>query len=68
MQNEQLTIDAAAQLLQIDPTTIQAWLERGLPYTSDTNGTIVIQRGDLDSFLAREGQGVTRDAATEILR
>jgi hypothetical protein len=66
MQNEQLTIDAAAQLLQIDPTTIQAWLERGLPYTADANGTIVIQRGDLDSFLAREGQGVTRDAATEV--
>ena len=66
MQNEALTIDAAAQLLQVDPTTIQAWLDRGLPYTSDADGGILIQRGDLDSFLAREGQGVTRDAATEV--
>jgi hypothetical protein len=65
MQDERLTIDAAAQLLQIEPATVQAWLERGLLYASDDDGAISIQRRDLDSFLAQEGQGVTRDTATE---
>jgi hypothetical protein len=65
MHDESLTIDAAARMLQIEPATIQAWLDRGLPHTLDSEGTIHIQRHDLDAFLAQEGQGVARDAATE---
>ena len=65
MQDESLTIQAAAELLQVEPATVEEWLDRGLRHTRDTEGTARIQRSDLNDFLSREGQGVARDAATE---
>jgi hypothetical protein len=65
MEDERLTIEAASELLQIEPATIEAWLKRGLRYGNDSDGTTLILRSDLDAFLAQEGQGASRDAATE---
>ena len=65
MHDEWLTIDAAAQMLQIEPATVRRWIDRGLPHTTEADGGIRIRRSDLDAFLAQEGQGTARDAATE---
>ena len=65
MREELLTIDSAAQMLQIEPATVRRWLERGLRHDVEPDGDIRIRRDDLDAFLAQEGQGQARDAATE---
>ena len=65
MHDEYLTIEEVSALLQNEAQTIRAWLERGLPHTED-GGVIRIKRSDLDAFLAQEGQGQARDAATEV--
>ena len=65
MKQQSLTIQAAAELLQVEAATVEEWLKRGLRATRGADGMILIQRQDLDEFLKREGQGVARDAATE---
>lgn len=65
MTRDLLTIEEAAVLLQTKATTIQDWIERGLPTVQRDDGTPGIRRADLDAFLAQEGQGSARDAATE---
>ncbi len=65
MPDEYLTIEQAARLLQIDTFTVEHWINRGLPSVEE-DGTIKIKRSDLDAFLQKEGQGRTRDAATEV--
>lgn len=65
MEQERLTIQAAAEMMQVEAATVEKWLTRGLRATQSADGTILIQRQDLDEFLKREGQGVARDAATE---
>ena len=64
--DEVLTIEAAAELVQVEPETVEAWLSRGLTGHSQADGTIVIRRAELDAFLASEGQGRSRDAAAEV--
>jgi len=66
MQDELLTIEEAGHLLQIETLTIEGWMERGLQHTTRDDGAAVIRRGDLDAFLLSEGQGYSRDAATEV--
>lgn len=63
MDEEVLTIDEAAVLMQNKADTVRAWIERGLPTVQRDDGTIGIRRADLDAFLLKEGQGVARDAA-----
>jgi len=64
MQNEYLTIKEITDLLLIEEPTVRAWLRRGLAHT-DEDGIVRVKRSDLDAFLAREGQGQARDAASE---
>lgn len=64
--DEVLTIEAAAELVQVEPETVEAWLRRGLPGHTRPDGTVVISRAELDAFLASEGQGRSRDAAEEV--
>jgi excisionase family DNA binding protein len=63
--HELLTVDEAAKLLEIDAETVRRWVERGLPASGEASGDVRIARADLDAFLAREGQGRSRDAAEE---
>ena len=65
MEHESLTVQAAAEMVQVEPETVEEWLKRGLRATRDADGMVRIDRGDLDDFLNREGQGVARDAASE---
>ena len=63
MQEDYLTIAEVSTLVQVEEATVRAWLERGLPHTTD--GEVVrIKRGDLDAFLAQQGQGQAHDAAS----
>ena len=64
-EDEYLTIEEVSRLVQSEPSSVRAWLERGLAHTED-EGVVRIKRSDLDAFLAGEGQGMARDAATEI--
>lgn len=63
---ELLTVEQAAHLLNIGAETVERWIERGLPTLEGDEGQPLIRRGDLDAFLAEEGQGRSRDAATEV--
>lgn len=63
--DEYLTIEEVSRLVQSEPSSVRAWLERGLAHTED-EGAVKIKRSDLDAFLARENQGQAHDAATEI--
>jgi excisionase family DNA binding protein len=63
---ELLTVEQAAHLLNIGRETIERWIERGLPTIERDDGAQLILRADLDAFLAEEGQGRSRDAASEI--
>jgi hypothetical protein len=63
--DELLTIEAVAELVQVEPETVEAWMRRGLGHQRQPDGAIAIRRADLDSFLASEGQGRARDAASE---
>jgi hypothetical protein len=51
-------------LLLIDRQTIERWLEEGLAREQHGDQTL-IRREDLDTFLLRNGQGLSRDAAME---
>jgi hypothetical protein len=51
-------------LLLTDRQTIERWLGEGLE-REERGGETVIRRADLDAFLLRNGQGVSRDAALE---
>jgi len=63
MQDDYLTIAEVSALVQVDESTVRAWLERGLAHTTD--GDVVrIKRTDLDAFLAQENQGQAHDAAS----
>jgi excisionase family DNA binding protein len=62
MHDDYLTIAEVSQLVQVDETTVRAWLERGLMHTED-GGVIKIRQADLEAFLAQQGQGQPRDAA-----
>lgn len=62
MHDEYLTIEGVSALVQVEETTVHAWLERGLAHTEEA-GVIRIRRADLDAFLARENQGQANDAA-----
>ena len=62
MQDEQLTIEEIADLVQIEQDTVRAWFARGLAHT-EHDGVALVRKSDLDAFLAREGQGQARDAA-----
>jgi excisionase family DNA binding protein len=64
MHDERLTLDEAAVLLLIDRQTIERWLEEGLAREQHGDQTL-IRREDLDTFLLRNGQGLSRDAAME---
>ncbi|MEN9936780.1 MAG: Helix-turn-helix domain [Chloroflexota bacterium] len=64
MHNEHLTVDEAAVLLQINRQTVEMWLSEGLQHER-RGDEMVIRREDLDAFLLRNGQGVSRDAALE---
>lgn len=64
MQDERLTLDEAAVLLQIDRRTVDLWLAEGLAHEQRGEETL-IRRADLDEFLLRNGQGIARDAALE---
>jgi excisionase family DNA binding protein len=64
MHDERLTLDEAAVLLLIDRQTIERWLEEGLAREQHGDQTL-IRREDLDTFLLRNGQGISRDAAME---
>lgn len=66
MNNELLTIDEAAHLLNIGRETVERWLERGLEARREANGEVMIARADLEAFLAQEDQGTPRDPATEL--
>jgi excisionase family DNA binding protein len=66
MDQELLTIDEAAHMLNIGRETVERWIERGLPAARDADGELRIGRAELDAFLTREGQGRARDAATEL--
>ncbi len=66
MSKELLTIEEAAKLLNINDETVRRWIDRDLPTVEGPAGTTQIRRSDLDAFLAREGQGRSRDAATEV--
>lgn len=66
MESELLTIDEAAHMLNIGRETVERWIERGLPVTREADGEQLVARADLDAFLAQEGQGHVRDAATEL--
>ncbi len=66
MSDELLTIEEVAKLLENDAETVRKWIARGLPTVEGPAGTTRIRRADLDAFLRREGQGVSRDAATEV--
>jgi len=63
MDDEVLTIDEAAVLMQNKADTIQAWIERGLPTVQRDDGQVGIRHSDLNAFLARENQGTAHDAA-----
>lgn len=63
MDDEVLTIDEAAVLMQNEADTVRAWIERGLPTVQREDGTVGIRRSDLNAFLQKEGQGVAHDAA-----
>lgn len=65
MDNELLTVEDASLIFEIDRETVERWIERGLPVSRGSDGEPRIARADLDAFLAREGQGRSRDAATE---
>lgn len=62
MQDEDLTIEQAARLMQIEELTVRAWMKEGLPYR-EQDGVIVIRHADLDAYLASQNQGAARDAA-----
>lgn len=64
--DEVLTIEEAAVLLQIHADTIELWIERGLPTTTIGEGEVGIRRSDLDEFLRRENQGASVDVAHEV--
>lgn len=66
MKEELLTIEQAARLLNIGRETVERWIERGLPTVKQEDGTQLIQRSDLDAFLVAQGQGRSRDAASEL--
>jgi excisionase family DNA binding protein len=66
MREELLTVEQAAHLLNISAETVERWIARGLPTLAPADGTRMIMRADLDAFLAEEGQGRSRDAASEI--
>lgn len=63
MQDEYLTVEEVSQLVQAEEQTVRAWLDEGLPHVED-GGVIRIKHSDLDTFLARLGQGRARDAAS----
>jgi excisionase family DNA binding protein len=63
VEDDVLTIDEAAVLMQNDADTVRAWIERGLPTVQRADGTVGIRRADLDAFLLKEGQGLARDAS-----
>ena len=62
MQDEQLTVEEIAHLVQVEPDTVQAWIARGLAHT-EQDGVVLVRKSDLDAFMQREGQGQVRDAA-----
>lgn len=64
MDDERLTVDEAAVLLLTDRQTVKRWLAEGLAGERRGDET-VIRRADLDAFLLRNGQGISRDAALE---
>jgi excisionase family DNA binding protein len=66
MHEELLSVEQAAHLLNIGVETVERWIERGLPTIAGDEGRQLIMRADLDAFLAEEGQGRSRDAASEI--
>jgi excisionase family DNA binding protein len=62
MQDEQLTIEEIADMVQVGQDTVRAWLARGLAHT-EQDGVVRVRKSDLDAFMAREGQGQAHDAA-----
>jgi len=66
MDDKLLTIDEAAVMMQTEATTIRRWIERGLRTTERDDGTLMVAREDLNTFLIQEGQGQARDAADEV--
>ena len=62
MQDEQLTIEEIADLVQVEENAVRAWLARGLAHT-EQDGVTLVRKSDLDTFMAREGQGQAHDAA-----
>lgn len=65
MDDKLLTLEQASLLLEVDRETVERWVERGLAAARGADGEPRIARADLDAFLAREGQGRSRDAAEE---
>lgn len=65
MDEQLLTVEEASLILEIDRETVERWIARGLPAVTGADGEPRISRADLDAFLANEGQGRSRDAATE---
>lgn len=66
MDDKLLTIDEAAVMMQTEAATVRRWIERGLRTTERDDGTIMVAREDLNTFLLGEGQGEARDAAEEV--
>lgn len=62
MSDDYLTIHDISALVQVGEDTVRAWLERGLAH-ADKDGEVRVRRGDLDAFLAEQGQGAAHDAA-----
>ena len=62
MQNDELTVEQIAELVQVEQDTVQAWLARGLAHT-EKDGVVLVRKADLDTFMELEGQGQARDAA-----
>jgi excisionase family DNA binding protein len=66
MDDKLMTIDEAAVMMQTEADTVRSWIDRGLRTSERDDGTIMIAREDLNTFLLQEGQGQARDAAEEV--
>jgi excisionase family DNA binding protein len=62
MQDERLTVEEIAELVQVEQGTVRAWLARGLACT-EKDGVVLVRKADLDRFMERENQGHPRDTA-----
>jgi excisionase family DNA binding protein len=52
-----LTVEQAAELLQVHPNTVYLWLQDGKLAGAKIGGTWRIRRSDIDAFWEKEGTG-----------